>query len=326
MLRLVKFFFCLLLLTSCYSSGRQTPDAWNLTERQMDSISFYTTHHYTQNFNFVVKADTLNLVVQNPEELPFLLQTDTLTVRRADHLVVADMTIMPADSVDSVWVKVARDQGTIGWVHEGDLLKSVSPDDPLSRFIDFFSDSHLLIFLAVLILVVTANLIRHLMRRHNKLVHFNDIPSAYPMLLCLLVASSATLYASIQLFNSESWRHYYYHPTLNPFGLPFHLGLFISSVWAILIVGLAALDDIRRLLPFGEALLYGLGLAGVCGVVYVVFSLSTLYYVGYPLLLLYIWFALRAYWRHGRARYRCGRCGMPLQQKGSCPYCGCQND
>lgn len=31
---------------------------------------------------------------------------------------VAEFMIQPADSVDSVWVKVARDQETMGWVHE----------------------------------------------------------------------------------------------------------------------------------------------------------------------------------------------------------------
>jgi len=44
----------LLLCASCYHQEAQTSDAWNLTERQMDSISFYTTHHYTQNYNFIV--------------------------------------------------------------------------------------------------------------------------------------------------------------------------------------------------------------------------------------------------------------------------------
>ncbi len=323
--RILEYLLGLLLLASCYNPGRQTPDAWNLTERQLDSISFYTTHHYTQNFNFIVTSDTLSLVSQQPEEHPFLLQTDTLTVRRGDRLVVADVAILPVDSVDSVWVKVARDQATIGWAHESSLLSAVSPDDPISQFIDFFSDTHMLISLAILALVAAAYLIRRLLRRHSKLVHFNDIPSPYPVLLCLLVASSATLYASIQLFGSESWRHYYYHPTLNPFALPFHIGLFVTSVWSILIVGLAALDDVRRLLPLGEGVLYVLGLAGVCSVVYVVFSVSTLYYIGYLLLPIYVVLAFRTYWRSGRARYRCGKCGMPLQHKGRCPRCGSVN-
>ena len=29
-----------LLLTGCYNHGQRTPDAWDLTEQQLDSISF----------------------------------------------------------------------------------------------------------------------------------------------------------------------------------------------------------------------------------------------------------------------------------------------
>ena len=41
---------------------------------------------------------------------------DTLYVVADDRLVVADIDIQPQDSIDSVWVKVARDQLTQGWV------------------------------------------------------------------------------------------------------------------------------------------------------------------------------------------------------------------
>lgn len=59
-------FTFLLLLTACYNRGPITPDAWNLTEQQLDSISFYTTHHYTQNYNFIVTGDSLVVVAQEP--------------------------------------------------------------------------------------------------------------------------------------------------------------------------------------------------------------------------------------------------------------------
>ena len=131
------------------------------------------------------------------------------------------------------------------------------------------------------------------MRRGAKIVHFNDIPSFYPTTLCLLVASSAVLYSSIQLFGPESWRHFYYHPSLNPFGLPLHLGLFVSSVWAIIIVGIATVDDVTKHLPLGSAILYLGGLTAVCAVDYVIFSITTLYYLVYPLLISYYIFALR---------------------------------
>lgn len=304
--------FCLLtpvLLTGCYNQGPITSDAWNLTEQQLDSISFYTTHHYTQGYNFVISRDSLQVLEQQSEMMPvpdilalefttgddtkpLLSLVDTLILKRHDRIVVADIRTVPADSIDSVWVKVARDQLTQGWIHESELLKAVSPDDPISQFIDFFSDSHLLIFLAFCVVVGGAYGLRHLMRKGAKIVHFNDIPSFYPTSLCLLISSSAVLYSSIQLFGPESWRHFYYHPSLNPWALPWHLGLFVSSVWAILIVAIATVDDVRHHLPFGESLLYLSGLAAVCAVDYVIFSLTTLYYIGYPLLIVYIVFAI----------------------------------
>ena len=147
----------------------------------------------------------------------------------------------------------------------------------------------------------------------------------YPTLLCLLVASSATLYASIQMFGPESWRHYYFHPSLNPFGLPLHLGLFVASVWAIIIVGVATLDDVRRRLAGSDAMLYLAGLSAVCAVDYVVFSLFTLYYIGYVLLAAYVGYALWRYYRVAHYRYACGHCGTPMRRKGRCPRCGSVN-
>ena len=295
-----------LLLTGCYNRGPITPDAWDLTAQQLDSISFYTTHHYTQNYNFVVTGDSLVVVAQQPEDMAIPdvvsseietvgmeMQKDSITLRKNEHIVVADIKTVPADTIDSIWVKVARDQLTFGWIHENELLAKVSPDDPISQFIDFFSDAHLLIFLAFCVLVVAAYGVRRLMKRGAKIVHFNDIPSFYPTTLCLLVASSAVLYSSIQLFGPESWRHFYYHPSLNPFALPLHLGLFVSSVWAIVIVAIATVDDVTKKLPLGGAILYLSGLTAVCAVCYVVFSITTLYYLGYPLLIAYYVFAIK---------------------------------
>ena len=295
-----------LLLVSCYNRGPITPDAWNLTEQQLDSISFYTTHHYTQNYNFVVTGDSLVVVAQQPEAMaiPEVVsieiesigeehQKDSITLRKNERIVVADIMTVPSDTIDSVWVKVARDQLTFGWIHEKELLAKVSPDDPISQFIDLFSNVHLLVFLAFGVVIIAAYGVRRLMRRGAKIVHFNDIPSFYPTTLCLLVASSAVLYSSIQLFGPESWRHFYYHSSLNPFGLPLHLGLFVTSVWAIIIVGIATVDDVTKHLPLGSAFLYLGGLTAVCAVDYVVFSITTLYYIGYPLLIAYFIFALR---------------------------------
>ena len=306
MRRLVSLLFISLLLCGCYNRGPITPDAWDLTAQQLDSISFYTTHHYTQNYNFVVTGDSLVVVAQQPDDMSVPdvvsielesigeeMKKDSITIRRNEHVVLADIKTVPSDSIDSVWVKVARDQLTFGWIHENELLSKVSPDDPISQFIDAFSNTHLLVFMAFCILTGAAYGLRRLMRKGCKIVHFDDIPSFYPTALCLLIASSAVLYSSIQLFGPETWRHFYYHPSLNPFALPFWLGVFISSVWAIIILGLATIDDVYHSLPLADAILYLVGLGAICAVVYVVFSITTLYYIGYPLLIAYFYFAIK---------------------------------
>ena len=329
--RFTAFYLFTFLLFSCYNHGQQTPDAWigqphvglwarPLSPQQLDSISFSTTHHYTQNYNFRVRAKLLPLA-DNYSAMAF----DTLYVQQGDRVVVADITTVPSDTIDSVWVKVARDQITQGWIRESELLAGVSPDDPISQFIDVFSDAHLLVFLALFVVVGGAYAMRRLLRRRAYIVHFNDIDSFYPTLLCLLVAVSATLYATIQTFGAEQWRHFYYHPSLNPFTLPFVLGLFVASVWAIIIVGVAAVDDALRRLSSSDAFLYLLGLGAVCALLYVVFSILTLYYVGYVLLVLYVVFALWRYFRYTRRPYVCGSCGTPLRRKGRCPHCGAMN-
>ena len=286
-----------LMLTACYNRKPVTSEALKLTEEQMDSLSFYSTHHYTQNFNFLVKADSLHLKYDpnssvSPEFIDEnTLAVDSVTFFRGDHIVVADIKTIPSDSIDSVWVKVARDQVAMGWVRESELLPAVTPDDPISVFIDTFSNKHLLFFLALLVLVGSAYGLRKLHSQNAYIIHFNDIPSYYPTVLAVLVAASATFYSSIQLFGPETWRHFYYHPTLNPFVVPFHLQLFLMSVWAIVIMTIATIDDVRHHLSLSAAVLYLLGLAGVCAVLYVVFSITTLYYIGYPLLVAYIVFA-----------------------------------
>ena len=318
--RIVVGLLIAVLCCGCYNHGQKTPDAWDLTKQQIDSISFSTTHHYTQNYNFLVRASSLPLADEMGE-----MAFDTLYVVRGERVVVAEIQTVPTDTIDSIWVKVARDQVTQGWIRESELLAGVSPDDPISQFIDFFSNTHLLIFLALCVIVGGAYAVRRLFRRRAFIVHFHDIDSFYPTLLCILIASSATLYAGIQTFGAEQWRHFYYHPSLNPFTLPATLGLFIASVWAIIITAVAALDDTIHKLPTTDALLYLLGLGAVCAVLYVVFSILTLYYIGYLLLIGYIVFALWRYYRFAHCRYICGHCGGSMRQKGQCPHCGSLN-
>lgn len=320
-------FLLVLLCSSCYHQNTK-----NINENLLDSVGqndsshFKATHHYSSNYNFVVKADSLVLSKQQPEETLSHLQEDSLIVYKNDHLVVADIRIMSADSIDSVWVQVARDQQTFGWIHESKLLPNVVPDDPISLFISIFSDIHLLVFLVIIVLISVYYIMRKLLSASLPIVHLRDINSIYPTLLVLLVATSATFYASIQLFAPQVWHHFYFHPTLNPFSVPLPLNLFLLSVWAILLIGLAAIDDVRHLLPLGDAVLYLCGLAAVCAVNYIIFSVSTLYYIGYPLLIVYVYWAIKRYIKMPRIRFVCGNCGMPLEKSRRCKHCGALNE
>ena len=320
-------FLLVLRCSSCYHQNTK-----NINENLLDSVGqndsshFKATHHYSSNYNFVVKADSLVLSKLQPEETLSHLQSDSLVVYKNEHLVVADIRIMSADSIDSVWVQVARDQQTFGWIHESKLLPNVVPDDPISLFISTFSDIHLLVFLVIIVLISVYYIMRKLLSASLPIVHLRDINSIYPTLLVLLVATSATFYASIQLFAPQVWHHFYFHPTLNPFSVPLPLNLFLLSVWAILLIGLAAIDDVRHLLPLGDAVLYLCGLAAVCAVNYIIFSVSTLYYIGYPLLIVYVYWAIKRYIKMPRIKFVCGNCGMPLEKSRRCKHCGALNE
>lgn len=320
----------LLLTASCYSDHQKRsaalPKVPAYSEQQLDSISFYSTHHYTENFNFVVKSDSLLLISQQPEEEMSDLKTDSFAVRRHARVVVADIRMMPNDTIDSVWVELGTEDARFGWIHESQLLPHVVPDDPISQFISVFSDVHLLISMLIIVIIGFLYTMRKLLRRRAHIVHFRDISSFYPTALCLLVASSATLYATIQNFAPEMWRHFYFHPTLNPFSVPLILAVFLICVWAMFIVALAAAEDVYRQLSLADAALYMCGLIAVCAVNYVIFSITTLYYVGYLLLGLYVFFALRRYFRHSLSGYYCGHCGAKIQRKGRCPRCGALNE
>ncbi len=315
-----------MICTSCY---HRTHHYTNLSPEpnvvQADTISFYTLHHYTINYNFIVHADSLTLVSQQPEEILGNMPTDSFTVKHGEHLVVADYRILSQDATDSVWIQVATASRHFGWTHESKLLRSVVPDDPISEFISVFSNIHLLIFLIIICVIGAAYLIRKLRRMDASIVHLRDIHSFYPTLLTLLVSSAATLYASIQTFTPEIWRHFYFNPTLNPLSVPTILSIFLILVWSMLIVGVAVLDDARRQLPVSDAILYLCGLTAICALDYIVFSITSLYYIGYILLVLYAWYALRQYERHSHITCRCGKCGELMRSKGKCPHCGAIN-
>lgn len=314
-----------LMAAACYYPTPPPDDGWTVGDGSLDTTAFVRHHHYGPNFNFKVTADTLSLAPCRPGTARLDSWADTAVVRRGDKIVVADIALVPSDTTDSVWLKLARDQTTMGWTSERRLAEAAVPDDPISQFIHTFSGSRTRLALCIVGLMAAFFLVQAARRRHLHVVHFNDIDSFYPTLLCLTVSGAATLYGSLQHFVPETWVEFYYHPTLNPFGLPLVMSVFVVSVWLMGITALAVLDDVRRRLDWADIPAYVAGLAGVCMVLYLFFSLSTPYYVGYPCLVAYWAFAIRSYARRRTPRYVCGRCGAPLPRLGRCPHCGALN-
>lgn len=318
-------------LTACYYSHPHRTDHWAaVNDEAVDSVNFYIAHHYWTGYNFQA-VDSLKLISAPPHTDMAdygAMMYDTVKIRRHDDLVVAGVMYVHADSTDTVWVKVAHDQLTQGWVREKDLLEKVVPNDPISKFIYHFSGRTTGFVLLFLGLAVLFALIQTFRRKHYRMVHFRDIPSFYPTLLCLSVSGSAALYGSMQRFVPVTWVEFYFHPTLNPFNpdIPVILALFIASVWGILIVAVAVADEIRRQPDLGDNLAYLASLGGVCVVLYLVFTLTTPLYFGYPLLLIYWAFAVRQYVVHQPSHLLCGICGKSIPQKGKCPHCGAINE
>lgn len=324
-----RIIFLLSLLFSIVLAGCQNtvsvPETHIDTLALTDSSSIRIAHYYDVNDNFVVVSDSLYLEPDSLERNALMGRIDTVhVVQRGDLLVVADYSINSQDSIDSVWVKVARDQYTIGWVRESVFLSSIVPDAPISQFIHYFSNFNRVFFLLLSVLAVLAFLYRLSKRKQLTVVHFNDIDSPYPVLLCIVVSGAAVFYGSIQHFAPETWIHFYYYPTLNPFILPLGMGCFITCVWLVILLSVAVIDEVLRCLPVVEALSYLLSLACICMLCYIFFSLSTPYYFGYFCFVLYVVFAIVRY-RRSR-HYHCGACGAELISPDSkCPQCGMRN-
>lgn len=307
---------CLLLcVTAChYRTSLSSVEK----ESSKDSVAAVVRERpYALNSNFRVTTDTLWL-----HQLPLL---DSIPVREGDELVVAEITARKEMEGDSVWVKVARDQETIGWVPEHQLLSHIVPVDPISRCIHLFSNSHALPFFLVLAVFFLCFVYRALRRKQIKLIWLNDIDSVFPITLSWLMAAAATLYNSMQHFVPETWERYYYDPSLNPFDLPFVLGLFVLSVFLILLLGVALLDDLFHQTTMEVAFFYLLGLASCCIFLYIFFTYLWVY-LAYVAFIAYSVWCVRRLRKANSYPYACGACGAKMRSKGICPHCGALNE
>ncbi len=250
------------------------------------------SRYYGESYNFIVDVDSMQLLRFLPSESSTF--QDTVYVYENERVAIAD--ILTSDSLqitnDTSWVQLMHDATTFGWIEEMSMREQVVPADPISQGIKIFSDNHLMVFIIFITLILATYWLRKKSNRKVPIVHLNDIASAYPAVLCMFMATNATIYATIQLFYAESWQHFYYHPTLNPLAEHGIIAWFLTLVWVIIIIAVACVSEVFKLLAPLEATLYTLGLIAVCALDYIIFSQLTLCYLGYPLLFAYIVFAV----------------------------------
>ena len=228
--------------------------------------------------------DSIRLSASDPSGVVGAYGADSVQLGISDAIVVANVANVPTDSIDSTWVMVARDAETMGWVRERDLLPHVVQDQFITRFIHAFSLGRTWVVLSFVGLALLFLVVQNLRRGRLQMVHYNDIKSFYPTLLCLVVSSSAVLYGALQQFAPDMWQEFYFHPTLNPFApIAWPLRIFLLSLWGMAVVGIAAIDDVRKLPGVVDDVAYLVILAGVCMVLYLFFSLSVHIYIRLPL-------------------------------------------
>ena len=274
----------MVLLASCRYSLPDLP-AEGMSRKTKDSLTYLSKYHYTWNTNLEVLDDSVRL-----EYLP--LKDAYVNLYKGDRVVVAEFSVHPQDSVDSIWVKVAHSQEVQGWVRNKELVRSFVPTDSISQFIHLFSDTHASYFVFIFALFVGVYL----------------------------------LYETMQVFVPDTWEHFYFNPTLSPFKVPFILSVFLTGIWLFIIVTLAVLDDLFRQLTPAAAVFYLLGLMSCCIFCYFFFILTTHIYIGYFFLACFIWLFVKKVRRGSGYKYRCGNCGQKLREKGQCPHCGAVNE
>lgn len=266
----------------------------NLSPQQIDSIVFRLTHHYSNNFNFIVKADSLTLIPREGD----IIQ-DTCRVYDGDLIAVAAIKATPGDSIDSIWVKVAHDQNTMGWIPERQLLKGATPDDPVSQMLDALSSSRAIWMSAFVVLGIIAFFLRKGKNVAMPIIfRLEEMTSPYPLFFLILVALMASLYASVQKFVPEFWQEYYYHPTLNPLILPPVMAVLVVLAWLVVITFIAVIDEVYHHFYLAQGVTYMLELSSLGMIIYLLISWTTFIYIGYALLIALLYFAGYTYVKH----------------------------
>lgn len=191
----------------------RTDSLLELTTEQADSLFFRFSHHYTINYNFIVKADSFPLVSHETDII------DTSYVYKGDRIAVASIS---QESADTAWIKVFRDQPTMGWVTEEELLNSTVPDDEISQLIDYLV-GHQILLIAILSAIALVALF------------FWKVSKAYSLFLLMEECAAVAVFMYVKNDSPEYLWEYYFHPTFNPFILPVPMMVLLSLGWLLII-------------------------------------------------------------------------------------------
>lgn len=318
----ISLLLCLFSV-SCHRAVGDSDDAWvEARGNEVDTLAFRQKNHFGVGDFFVLSK-------------PLLLQ-EALTVIEEENFNISLVKLNEGTSVAVMGVKriyvadsskiclhLGGDEG-VGWTTKEKFLEAAVPDSPISKILHYLRGRVFFIAAILFVIAVMLYTIRYCRKLSTPFVHFKDVNSFYPTLVCLAVSFLAVLYESIQMFEPHVWLSYYFSPTLNPFheGLSLSVSLFVASVWSVLILVIATIDDLFHLHDFSKVSAYFAGLLCICCGLYITFTLLTKIYVGYPLLLAY---ALGAFYRHhqyAHSHYQCLTCGQRLIHEDTCPSCG----
>ena len=90
--------------------------------------------------------------------------------------------------------------------------------------------------------------------------------------------------------------------------------------------GLAMLDDFFHPVRVEAAFFSLVELMSCCIFLYLFFTFTAYYYIGYPCLVLYAVWVFRSIKRTSHYKFSCGNCGAKMKSKGTCPHCGAINE
>ena len=245
----------------------------NMSPQQIDSLVFRLTHHYSINFNFVVKADSIMLIPREGDA------GDTCYVKDGELIAVAAIS----NHIDTLWVKVAHDQRTMGWIAESELLKHSSPDDPISEILYALSGSRGIWMSILAAIGLSAFFVKQRKNNRMRLFSLEQMQSPYPSMFLALIAVMAVLYSSVQNFVPEYWQEYYFHPSLNPLMLPPLMATLVVCVWLLIITFIAVCDEVYHHFDVLDGAIYIFELLGIGMIVYLAVSWTTIIFIGYLL-------------------------------------------